>query len=393
MKYNFDEIIDRRNTDSLKVDGVSARWGRDDLIPMWVADMDFKTPPFILDAIRERCDQGILGYTLQTERYFNAIQNWIHKRYNWNISPDMIQFTPGVVSGLAYIIKSLTKPGDKILIQTPVYHPFFIYTEKNDRVPVFNPLILEEGHYKFNIPQFKELIKECKLFILCHPHNPGGRVWSKEELEEIAEICYEHQVPVISDEIHADLTLPGHIHTPFATISEKAKSNSITLMAASKAFNIPGLSSAYMITENKEFRKKLMDEISLCEGEKGHIFAFTAIEAAYGKGSEWLQQLTGYINENVNTLETFAKEYLPKIKVIRPQASYLVFLDCRELELPQQELVNFFVEDAHLALNDGSVFGKEGIGFMRMNVGCPRIILQKALNNLKNAYDKRFTEK
>lgn len=393
MRYNFDEIINRHNTDSVKTDGVAEHWGRTDLIPMWVADMDFRTPPFIMDAIRKSCENGIMGYTLQPENYFQSIQKWINRRYGWEIKQEALQFIPGVVAGLAYAIQSLTKPQDKILMQTPVYHPFFIFTESNGRIPVFNPLILENGQYRMDIPRFRELIKECKLFILCSPHNPGGAVWSREELTEIAEICYENNVPVISDEIHADLTLPGNRHIPFATISDKARYNSITMMAASKAFNIPGLGSAYAIAENQELKEKYSSYIEKCGTAHGHVFAYQPIVAAYEHGEEWLGQLIEYIQNNVDYIDTFTRENTPKIKVIRPQASYLVFLDCRELGLSQEQLNDFFVNKVHLALNDGEMFGKEGKGFMRINVGCPLSILQKALNNLKIAYAKEFIEK
>lgn len=390
MIYNFDEIIDRTNTNSVKVDGVKEHWGRTDLLPMWVADMDFRTPDFIIDAIREQCEKGILGYTFQPDEYYTAIHTWLLKRYQWNIQQEELKFIPGVVAGLAYAIQSLTNPGDKILMQPPVYHPFFLCTEKNDRIPVYNPLILENGQYKMNFPQFRELIKECKLFILCNPHNPGGRSWNVEELQEIAEICYKNNVPVISDEIHADLTLPGFVHTPFATVSEKAKDNSLTMMAASKAFNIPGLSSAYAIVENSEIRERFVNQLEKSEAGHGHIFAYKPVIAAYEQGEEWLKQLLAYIQENIDVIDEFTKKYTPKIKVIRPEASYLVFLDCRELNLSQENLNNFFVDKAHLALNDGSMFGKEGNGFMRMNVGCPRETLEKALGYLRRAYEEVF---
>lgn len=391
MKYNFDEIIDRTGTDSIKVEGVQTNWGRNDLIPMWVADMDFRTPPFIMDAIRKRCEHEVLGYTCPCNSYKENIIKWQKERHQLDITEDMIQFTPGIVPGLAFAIQCFTKPGDKVIIQTPVYHPFFLVTEKNGRIPAYNPLILEDGQYKMDIEHLKRIIdKDCKLLLLCNPHNPGGRIWTKEELEVIADICHENNIVVVSDEIHADLALPGQEHTAFATVSEKARCNSISFMAASKAFNIPGLSSSYAVIPNKELKERFSAFVENSELGNGHVFAFIAVAAAYKNGSEWLSQATEYIQSNINYLDTFLKEHAPKIKAIRPQASYLVFLDCRELGLSQEDLIKFFVEDVHLAMNDGAMFGKEGTGFMRMNIGCPKGTLQKALNNLKIAYKERF---
>ncbi|MEG1838902.1 MAG: MalY/PatB family protein [Bacteroidaceae bacterium] len=394
MKYNFDELIDRSGTDALKIEGLRSHWGDKELIPMWVADMDFRTPPFIMEAIRKRCEHEILGYTCKTPSYFSLISQWLKKKYQWKVSADMIQFTPGIVPGLAFVIQCFTRPGDKVIMQTPVYHPFFLVTQKNGRIPIYNPLVLQNGEYKMDIEQLRQIIdKDCKLFILCNPHNPGGRVWSKEELATIAEICNENHILVISDEIHADLTLPNFYHTPFATLSKEAALGSITFMAASKAFNMPGLSSSYAIIENPDIRERFVTFIENCELGNGHLFAFLSVAAAYEQGEDWLRQVTEYIQGNVDLLDNSLQIYTPKIKVIRPQASYLVFLDCRELCFSQQELIDFFVDDAHLALNEGAMFGKEGMGFMRMNIGCPRSVVQKAINNLKFAYEQRVSNK
>lgn len=390
MKYNFDEVIDRAGTDALKVDAVKPRWGRDDLLPLWVADMDFRTAPFILDAIRQRCENGILGYTCKPVSYYHAIEKWLLNRFDWSVSKEQISFTPGIVPGIAFVLNCFTKPGDKVLVQTPVYHPFFLVTEHNNREVVYNPLVLENGQYRMNLEHFKEVIKGCKLFILCNPHNPGGRVWSKEELSAIAEICYDNGTLVLSDEIHADLTLPGFKHTPFAKVSEKARLNSIVFMSPSKAFNMPGLSSSYCIIENNEIRKKFHNFLSASELSEGHVFAFISVAAAYEQGTDWLNQLLDYIQKNIDYVDNYLQKNMPRIKIIRPQASYLIFLDCQELGLSQPELVDFFVDKAHLALNDGAMFGKEGTGFMRLNAGCPRSILQKALGQLETAYKEQF---
>lgn len=387
MEYNFDEIIDRSNSDAVKIEVLKSQWGRDDLLPLWVADMDFRTPACVTDSILKRCERGILGYTVTPDSYYDAIRNWVSKRHNWKIKKEDICYSPGVVPGIAFALHAFTNPGDKVLVQPPVYYPFFLVTRRNNRQLVYDPLVLKAGQYRMNTEHFRKAIKGCKLFILCNPHNPGGRVWSKKELAEIADICYENGTVVVSDEIHADLALPGFKHTPFAKVSKKARNNCVVLMSPSKAFNMPGLSSAYAIIENSKLRKKFSSVIDANELGGGHIFAFRSTEAAYTEGEKWLSEALAYISGNIAFLDEFIKKYMPLIHAVRPEASYLVFLDCRELRLNQKELVHFFVDKAHLALNDGSVFGSEGKGFMRINVGCPRSILEKALHQLKTAYD------
>ena len=388
MNYNFDEIIDRRNTDAVKIDAIPSIWGRDDLIPLWVADMDFRTPSFVIDAIRNRLENGVLGYTITPENWYTSIINWVRDRFNWQIKTDMLSFTPGIVTGLALAVQCFTRPGDKVMVQPPVYHPFFLVTQHNNREVVFSPLVLEKGQYHIDMVRFKTDIQGCKMFILCNPHNPGGRVWTKEELMEIARICYENNVLVVSDEIHADLTLPPHVHHPFATVCEEARLNSLTFMSPSKAFNMAGLSSSYCIIENENIHKKFQNYINAAELGQGHIFSFISVVAAYGNGTDWLNRMLSYIQANIDFTDNFMKENIPAIKVIRPQASYLIFLDCRELGMTQEELVHFFVNGARLALNDGTLFGKEGTGFMRLNIGCPRSVLNQALEQLKEAYTK-----
>lgn len=387
MKYNFDEIIDRRHTDALKVEALEPRWGRTDLIPLWVADMDFRTPPFIIDALRARLTHEILGYTMKSESWFTAIIQWLHSRYGWDVLADEITFTPGIVPGLAMVLHCFTEVGDKVMVQPPVYYPFFTVTEQNDRKVVYNSLVLQDGQYRMDMERFKEDIKGCKLFILCSPHNPGGRVWHKEELAEVARICAENHTIVVSDEIHADLTLPPHTHHTFAAISEEARHNSIVFMSPSKAFNMPGLSSSYCIIQQPELRRKFKAYMSANELDGGHAFAFISVAAAYSHGTEWLDQMLAYVQGNIDYLDDYCTRYMPRIKVIRPEASYLVYLDCRELNLSQPELLTLFIEGAHLALNDGAVFGKEGTGFMRLNVATPRAILQQALQQLRDAYN------
>ena len=385
MNYNFDEIINRKGTNSVKWDAVEGRWGRNDLIPMWVADMDFRTPPFVIEAIRRRLDHEVLGYTFACEAWYTSIINWQKERHGWNVTREMLTFTPGIVRGLAFALQCFTAPGDKVMVMPPVYHPFFLVTQKNEREVVFSPLILKDGQYHIDFNRFRKDVQGCKLLVLSNPHNPGGRVWTKEELSQIADICYESGTLVISDEIHADLTLPPYKHSTFALISEKARMNSLVFMSPSKAFNMPGLASSYAIIENDELRHRFQTYMEASEFSEGHLFAYLSVAAAYSHGTEWLDQVIAYIQGNIDYTEHYLKEQIPTIKMIRPQASYLIFLDCRELGLNREELNRLFVEDAHLALNEGTTFGKEGEGFMRLNIGCPRSMLEQALKQLRDA--------
>ena len=386
MKYHFDEVIDRNGTSAIKLEGLKEFWGRTDLIPLWVADMDFGTAPFVTEAIQKRCENPVLGYTSKPDSYYQAIIRWNQERYGLDIEKEMINFVPGIVPGIGMALNTFTEKGDKVMIQSPVYGPFSWLNIRNDRVLVTNPLKLVDGMYRMDMEAFREQIKGCKVFILCNPHNPGGVVWNNEELQEVADICYEEGVLVFSDEIHADLTLPPLKHRPFAMISEKARMNSITFMSPSKAFNMPGLTASHVLIFNPRLRRKFHKFMETCEFDLGHVFAFLAVEAAYSHGTEWLDQCLAYIQGNIDYVDVFTKQNTPKIKVIRPQASYLVWLDCREMECSQEDLVDFFVDKAHLALNDGVSFGAEGEGFMRLNVATPRSVLERAMSQLLEAY-------
>ena len=386
MKYNFDEVIDRRGTSAIKVEGVKEIWGRDDLLPLWIADMDFATAPFVTEAIRRRLENPVLGYTAKPDSYYQAIMNWNKSRYGLEVEKEMIHFVPGIVPGLGMALNTFTEPGDKVMIQPPVYGPFHWLNERNDRTLVTNPLKLVDGTYRMDMEAFREQVKGCKVFILCNPHNPGGIVWTEEELQQVADICYEEGVLVFSDEIHADLTLPPHKHRPFAMVSEKARMNSVTFMSPSKAFNMPGLTASHALVFNSKLRRKFHAFLESCEFDLGHVFAFLAVEAAYSNGTEWLDQCLAYIQGNIDYVDAFLQEHTPKIKAIRPQASFLVWLDCREMGLSQEALVDFFVDKAHLALNDGTAFGQEGTGFMRLNVATSRTVLEQAMKQLAEAY-------
>ena len=385
MKYNFDEIIIRKGTDCVKYDAVEEMWGRNDLLPMWVADMDFRTPHFVMEAIQKRIEQGVLGYTLPSKNWYEQIILWNAKRHRLPIKKEEIGFVPGIVRAIAFAVNCFTNKGDKVMVQPPVYHPFFLVTEHNQREVVYSALDIRNGQVHINFDRFKQDIKGCKLFILCNPHNPGGRVWTLEELQQIAAICQENGTLVISDEIHADLTLPGYKHHSFSTVSETARMNSITFMAPSKAFNMPGISSSYSLIFNSQLRERFTEFMEASELAMGNMFAYTTCAAAYEKGEAWLDQMLTYVQENIDFTEQFLKEHISNISMLKPQASYLIFLDCRKLGLSQEALVNLFVDKAHLALNDGTMFGKEGAGFMRLNVGCPRSVLQQALQQLEKA--------
>ena len=355
---------------------------------MWIADMDFRTPPFVIEALRHRLDHEVLGYTFCSPQWKPAIQNWVSRHYGWDVKEEEIGFVGGIVPAISFAVQCFTAPNDKILIQPPVYHPYHHVVKDLGRTLVYNPLRLVNGQFEIDFEDFERKIVGCKLFLLCNPHNPGGRVWNADELVRIADICARNGVIVISDEIHCDMALTGYKHTVFATVSETAAQNSVTLMAASKTFNIAGLKSSYHIIQNEALRKQYSEYLTRSELDTAHLFATTAVAVAYNEGDEWLAQMLQYVEENIAFLDKYLKENMPKISFIRPQASYLVFLDARELGMPQERLVEFFLKEAKVAMNDGTMFGQEGAGFMRMNLGCPRATLRQALEQIKAAYDR-----
>ena len=374
MQSPFDTLIDRRGSGALKTDALRERFpvyrnedGRDDLLPMWVADMDFATPDFILDAIRQRLEHPVLGYTIEPADYRPAIIDWISSHHQWQIQPEWISYIPGVVKGIGTALNIFTKPGDSVAIMEPVYHIFRQVIEGNGRKVVGG----KEG--------------SPAVFLLANPHNPIGICWSREWLQELAHYCYEHHILVISDEIHADLALFGHKHIPFASVSEEAAMNSITFMAPTKTFNMAGIISAYSIIPNPDIRERYYHWLDTNELSEPNIFAPIATIAAYRKGEAWRQQLIQYIEQNILFAEQYVAHHLPQVKVVRPEASFLLWLDCRMLGLSHEALIDLFVNRARLALNDGEMFGHGGEGFMRMNVGCPRAVLQQALERLRDA--------
>lgn len=387
MKYDFDEIIERRGTHSIKFDSMQELWGRNDLIPMWVADMDFRTPSFIVEAIKKRMEHEIFGYTKPSDEYFNSIIRWVDKRYGMKVCKEEIQYIAGIVPGIHHAVCALSEKGDKIMIQPPVYHPFKQVIEGTGRRVVQSPLILRDGRYYMDFDSMRKQIQGCKLYILCNPHNPGGVVWSREELETVADICKESGVMVISDEIHADMTFLPHKHLPFAMVNDWTHENTVTFMAPSKVFNMPGIIASHAIVFNNDLRERFYSYLEQNDLIMGNAFAYPAVEAAYTQGEDWLKQMLDYVYENIRLVDASLKQKMPKIKAILPEASFLIFLDCRELGYETQEqLVDFFVNKARLGLNDGAMFGKEGTGFMRLNVATPRSIVAEAMKRLEDAY-------
>lgn len=390
-RYNFDEIIERRGTGAIKVEALEERYGDSSLIPMWVADMDFKSPPAIAEAIVDRARHGVFGYTKPSQAYYDSIINWVEGYHDWKIKQEWISFIPGIVKGLAFTVDCFTDKGDEVIIQPPVYHPFRIVPTLHHRTVVGNPLILTSDQYKMDLESLKGLISpSTKMLILCNPHNPGGRVWTRQELIDIADICYDRNVLVISDEIHSDLAFAPNKHIPFASVSEKAAQNSITFMAPSKTFNIAGIVSSYSIIPNDKLREKFHAFLASSELDAGHIFAYLAAQTAYNEGKDWLEEVKDYLWNNIEFVDNYLKKNIPQIKAMLPEASFLIWLDCRELNISQEELVSLFVNEAKLALNDGTIFGEGGEGFMRLNVGTPKANVEKAMDNLKKAIELKI---
>ena len=385
MDYNFDEVVCRKHTDALKLEALAPRWGRTDLLPMWVADMDFKTPPFIVEVMKKRMECEVFGYTAKPESWYEAIISWQARRHQWTITKEMISFVPGVVPALAMAVQAFTERGEKVMIQQPVYNPFAQVVRNNHRELVNCPLDLKDGQYHINFEVFEEKIKGCKLFLFCHPHNPGGRVWTREELQKVAAICAQNNVIIVADEIHADLTLPPYQHIPLATVSEEAAQNSVVFASPSKAFNMAGLATSYAVIANPTLRRRFESYVEGNELAAGNVFAFNTVVAAYNKGEEWLQQMLNYVQGNVDEVIHYIEKYIPQLKVIVPQASYLVFIDFSALQLSQKEIVALCTDKAHLALNDGAIYGEEGKGYMRINLACPRSVVKQALIQLKEA--------
>ena len=384
MTYNFDKIISRKGTDSLKYDFAKKRGMPKDILPMWVADMDFRAPDAVSKRLIELGNHGIYGYSESGESYFNAVANWMQTYHNWTVKEEWLVKTPGIVFALAMAIRALTKEGEAVLIQQPVYYPFSEMVLSNNRKLISNDLVYENGKYTIDFEEFecKIIENQVKLFILCNPHNPVGRVWTKEELIKLGDICLKHHVMVVSDEIHQDFIYEGYKHEVFMNLKKEYEDITITCTAPSKTFNLAGLQISNIFIANSEIRRKIKEEITKAGYSQLNIAGIVACEAAYTGGRDWLEALKSYLTDNLNYLRDFLVRYIPQIKLIEPEGTYLVWIDFRELGLNEQERQELIINKANLWLDSGAMFGSSGEGFERINIACPRSILQQALEQL-----------
>ena len=387
--YDFNTPIDRRGTHCVKFDALKEMYGREDLLSLWVADMDFATPDFIIDALKRRLDHPVLGYPVQYDGYWQSVVDWIRSHHGWQVEREWMRYIPGIVKGIGMVVNVFTKPGDKIIIQPPVYHPFRLVPEHNDREIVMNPLRQVGDTYEMDFEQLEQVIDDkCKILILANPHNPVGITWSRDTLVRLADIAVKHNLIVISDEIHCDMALYGNKHIPFASVSENAVRCSITFGAPSKTFNIAGIVSSYAIVPDPVLREKFFAWLTANEMDMATIFAMVATEAAFTEGEEWRQQMLAHIEGNIDFVDEYLKANIPEVRAIKPQASYLVWLDFSALGLPHDKLIDMLENDARLAMNDGAMFGIGGEQHTRLNVGTQRAVLEQAMKQLKEAIDK-----
>lgn len=387
---NFDQYIDRQHSSSQKWSIREEIFGSNEVLPMWVADMDFSTTPAVLAALEKRVKHGIFGYVALQPSFFQAIQGWLSRRFSWEVQEEWLLYCPGVVPALGMLLRCFSKPGDKIIIQQPVYHLFNQIIMNNDRQVVNNSLYLEEGRYLIDFTDLeKKLAAGAKLLIFCSPHNPVGRVWTADELKKVGELCLKYNTLLVSDEVHADLICSGHRHTPIATLSQAILNNTITCMAPSKSFNLAGLQTAYLVIANPELRKQFIREQDRLDLSLPNTFGVVALEAAYNESEPWLNDLLLYLEGNLNYVLAFFQNYPSAIKVIPPQATYLVWLDCRGLKMNEAELKNFFYKTAKVGLDLGSKFGPGGEGFARLNIACPQKTLKEALERIAFALRKQ----
>lgn len=384
--WNFDEPAGREGTDCIKYDRRQETFGVKDVIPMWVADMDFNSPDFVVESLRKRLEHEIYGYSFRPEEYFTSMINWIKSRHNWTIKKEWISFCPGIVPALNFCTLAYTQPGDSIIVQPPVYFPFFSAAESHGRNLIYNRLIESEGKW---VMDYNSLIAgidtKTKMIIISNPHNPVGRVWTLEELNNLADICLKNNILIISDEIHCDLALPGFTHTPMASISEDIASNTITLIAPSKTFNLAGLSTSSVIITNPVLRKAFNRIVDNLHVGNGNIFGTTASISAYTYGHKWLDALLDYIDHNIEFVIDYCGKMIPEIIPVQPEATYMIWLDCRKFGMTGKELQNFFIEKAGVGMNEGSTFGPGGDGYMRMNVGTTHNTVMKALEQIEKA--------
>lgn len=386
-KYNFDTVIDRRGTSSMKYEGLDAVFGRHDVSPLWIADLDFAVCPDIVKTLRQRLDHPILGYFACPDSYWNAVMSWLERRHGLKTEREQLAFIPGVVKGIGYAVNFFSRPGDRIVIQPPVYHPFRMVIEGNGRQVVENPLVFDGDNYTMDLDGLEEVITREKptMMILCNPHNPIGIQWSAETLARVAAICRSHGVTVVSDEIHGDLVLYGKPHIPFVDVSADARAVGVTLGAPSKTFNIPGLVSSWVLVKDPELRRDFFHWLEVNEFSAPMMISALGAEVAYTHGEQWLDEMVGYVEDNIDFAVNFVDRHIPGVRIIRPQASFLLWVDFRGLGLSQNELMDLLLDKAHIALNDGTMFGAQGLGFARLNVGTPRSVLATALEQIREA--------
>jgi len=384
--FDFDALHNRRNTNSYKWDQSAKLFGNGDVIPMWVADMDFPAPPEVVEVLKEKAAHGIYGYVFRPQSYYDAIAGWLDKRHGWRIQTEWISTSPGVVAALSMLVDILTQPGDKVVIQAPVYYPFYDVVRMNGRETVNNALLLEDGVFRFDFADLeRQLAAGAKLILLCNPHNPGGRAWSREELRQLGELALNYGVPVVSDEIHSELIFAPHRHTPLASISEDIAMNTVTCIAPSKTFNLAGLQASNVIIANPRIRSTYNHRLKALSLHMESYFGGAAVEAAYTHGGPWLDELMAYLQGNLDWLAATFADQLPECKVMLPQGTYLVWVDCRELSPDPDALKRLMFQEAGVAFSEGSVFGKEGEGFLRINIACPRSLLQEGLQRFIRA--------
>lgn len=394
MNYNFDEVIDRTGTGAYKYGRLEEFFGRKDLLPLWVADMDFRTPECIMDAIRERLSHPVLGYICDPDDWKPSVIDWEKSHYNWTINPDHLCFINGIMKGVGLAISRFVPEGCKVIVQPPVYHMFKYVIDGNRREIVYNPLKeREDGLYEMDFDNLEQVIDDkCRVLLLANPHNPGGVCWSRETLQRLAEICAAHNIIIISDEIHADMAIFGHNHIPFASVSETAAQNSITFGAPTKVFNMPSVISAWAVVPNEHLRHEFIDWLEGLELLDSNLLAMPAAIAAYRKGDDWRRAMLRYVEENVQFVENYCAKHMPLIRPVRPEASFLIWLDCRSMGISQEELVNMFVNQARVAFNIGTIFGPGGEGHMRLNVATQRATLTEALERVRSAYEQLKTK-
>lgn len=388
MKYNFDEVIDRNGNRAAKYDERIKKFGNADVIPLWIADMDFKTAQPIIDAMKAKAEEGIWGYTSRPDSYFESICGWQKRRNGWDIDVSLMSWSLGVVPALSAIVKVFSEPGDSVMIQTPVYSEFYDVTEAWGRTVLENQLVEKDGVWSIDFEDFEEKAKRAKIFLLCSPHNPLGIVWSREDLTRMAEICIKHGVLLVSDEIHSDLVFHGKKHIPTATLSEEINKNVISCISGTKTFNLAGLQASATIFPDAETKERFDHFWRNMDIHRNNAFSSVAMEVAFNEGEEWLEQLLAYLDGNFTFVKNYCEAYIPKIRPTVPDATYLVWLDCRELGMDNEELRRFMIEEAGLGLNEGYTFGRSLSGYMRLNAACPRSVLEKALGQLKDAVDQ-----